>query len=340
MATRSGAPASARVEQPAGERLEVDVGVGLVLEHRGGPAVLAGLDELVVPVGALDEPDRSARAPRSWAPEPARRSCRASAASRAGSPAAPCRRTGRRGTPSSASSSRISSSTASRESSDSMSMCRCAPRSLARRSSGRRRSAASRWPRSGASGRSSGVSAETLTERFVRGSAPAASCSSWGRAGQEADGGGERVERLRAAARVALGLGLRDGRLAEQVDGARDAVAPQVAQHAERGPRVLADDEAVRHPLDAAWRPPRRARRGRPSCCPCASRPRSAAGACSTSPRKPVRWRARSSSERQAGTTSTKRNSAALSSASWEARSIARSSSALSGLRVGGGSAS
>src|SRR3954467_9464181 len=56
-------------------------------------------------------------------------------------------------------------------------------------------------------------------------------------------------------------------------------------------------------------------------------------GRSSTSPRKPVRWRARSSSDRHAGTTSTKRNSAALSSASEEARSIALSSSAFSGLR-------
>ena len=63
-------------------------------------------------------------------------------------------------------------------------------------------------------------------------------------------------------------------------------------------------------------------------------------GGVSTSPRKPVRWRARSSSERQAGTTSTKRNSAAFSSASCEASSIAFSSAALSGLRVAAGSAS
>src|SRR5688500_12337581 len=60
-------------------------------------------------------------------------------------------------------------------------------------------------------------------------------------------------------------------------------------------------------------------------------------GGVSTSPRKPVRWRARSSSERQAGTTSTKRNSAALSSASCDASSIALSSAALSGFRIPAG---
>src|SRR3954452_14325277 len=52
----------------------------------------------------------------------------------------------------------------------------------------------------------------------------------------------------------------------------------------------------------------------------------SGGGRSSTSSRKPVRWRARSSRSRQAGTTSTKRNSAARSSASCEASSIARSS--------------
>ena len=51
----------AGVEQPPRQRLEVAVAVGLVLEHRRRPAVLAGLDELVVPVGALDEPDGQRR---------------------------------------------------------------------------------------------------------------------------------------------------------------------------------------------------------------------------------------------------------------------------------------
>ena len=62
-------------------------------------------------------------------------------------------------------------------------------------------------------------------------------------------------------------------------------------------------------------------------------------GRSSTSSRKPLRWRARSSSERQAGTTSTKRNRAARISASCEARSIALSSIAFSGLRLAPGSA-
>ena len=160
---------------------------------------------------------------------------------------------------SSASSSSTSSSTASRESSDSMSMCRWAPRSRARRRRPRRRSAASRLPRSGASGRSSGVSAETLTDRFARGSGPAPSRSSCGRAGQSRVAAAMHVQRLRAAGGVALGLGLGDRHLAEQVDGARDAVLPQVAQHAERRLRVLPDDEAVRHVADAGGR--RRAER-------------------------------------------------------------------------------
>ena len=65
-----------------------------------------------------------------------------------------------------------------------MSMCRCAPCSRARRSSGRSRRAASSRPRSGASGRSSGVSADTFTHTFTRGSGPIESASSNGRSGQ------------------------------------------------------------------------------------------------------------------------------------------------------------
>ena len=109
-----------------------------------------------------------------------------------------------------------------------MSMCRCAPRSCARRSSGRSRSAASRLPRSGASGRSSGVNAETFTDRFARGSGPALSCSSCVARGPALGGAGDRVQRVRAAVGVALRLGLGHRRLAEQVDRRRDAVLPQV----------------------------------------------------------------------------------------------------------------
>ena len=216
-----------------------------------------------------------------------------------------------------------------------MSMCRWAPSSFARRSSGRRRSAASRLPRSGASGRSSGVSADTFTDRFARGSTPALSRSSCGRSGQRARGRHQRVERVGAAVGVALRLGLGDRRLAEQVDRRRHAVLQQVAQHAQRRLRVLADDEPVRHVLDAGrgGRAERRAARLRVAH---PHRHPDGGGGCSTSPRKPVRWRARSSRLRQAGTTSTNRNSAAFSSASAEARSIAFSSNAFSGFRVTG----
>ena len=134
---------------------------------------------------------------------------------------------------------------------------------------------------------------------------------------------GERLERLVAALGVALRLGLGDGRLAEQVDGARDAVLPQLAQRPERGLRALADDEAVRHVLDAGRRGRAERGRGPARVLPIRIATATGGGGVSTSPRKPVRWRARSSSERHAGTTSTKRNSAAFSSASCEASSIA-----------------
>ena len=47
------------------------------------------------------------------------------------------------------------------------------------------RRAASSRPTSGASGRSSGVSADTFTDRFTRGSRPSESASSTGRSGHD-----------------------------------------------------------------------------------------------------------------------------------------------------------
>ena len=61
----------------------------------------------------------------------------------------------------------------------------------------------------------------------------------------------EPVERLAAARGVAVGLGARDRRLAEQVDARGDAVLPQLLEHAGGLARRLADDEAVGHVLDA-----------------------------------------------------------------------------------------
>jgi hypothetical protein len=65
---------------------------------------------------------------------------------------------------------------------------------------------------------------------------------------------GQGVERLGAALRVAVGLGLRHGRLAEQIDRGGGAVAPQLAQDPERLAGRLAHDEAVRHVPHAARR--------------------------------------------------------------------------------------
>ena len=58
------------------------------------------------------------------------------------------------------------------------------------------RRAASSRPTSGASGRSSGVSADTFTDRFTRGSGPIESASSTGRSGQRRRRLGERLERV------------------------------------------------------------------------------------------------------------------------------------------------
>ena len=229
----------ARVEQPPRELLEVAVAVGLALEDRRVPAVLARLDHLVVPVGALHEPDDERRAAlRRRAPT--RGSGRAPPASRAGTPGARARPTGRRGTrPRRAARRRARAwSRASRATPCPRAGARPrrAPARAAAAAARRRR----RGPSSGASGRSAGVSAETLTDRFGCG-AP----------GPRRHRARQRLERLAAPLGVAVRLGGRHRRLAEQVDRREHAVVVEAAQRPERVLRRLADDEAVRHVPDA-----------------------------------------------------------------------------------------
>ena len=161
---------------------------------------------------------------------------------------------------SSASSSSTSSSTASRESSDSMSMCRWAP-SVARAAQEAAQAvggvALPALRRVGAQQRGEGGDLDGQVRARERAGAVALELRA--APGQLARRGGDDVQRLRAAGGVALRLGLRDRHLAQQVDGAGDAVLPQVAQDAERRLRVLPDDEAVRHVADAGGR--RRAER-------------------------------------------------------------------------------
>ena len=211
----------ARLEQAPRERLEVRVAVGLALEDRHAPAVLARLDDLVVPVGALDEPhDERLLARRRAAPSRARG--RASRASRAGRPAGRSRRSGRRANSGSASSSRTSSSTASRESSDSMSMCRCAPRrcgAAQQLAQARRGVAHAALGRLGAQQRRQRRDLDREVRARQRADARRARARGCGF--ERRVGGRERVERRGAARGVAVGLGGGDRRLAEQVDGGR-----------------------------------------------------------------------------------------------------------------------
>ena len=141
--------------------------------------------------------------------------------------------------------------TASRESMLSMSMCRCAPR-VARRAQQRSQALGRVEPPEVRS-----VGAQQRRQRgdlhgqvHARRRSARVGVEQRARIERRVDAG-ELVERGRAACRVAVGLGRGHRRLAEQVDGRGDAVAPQRAQHAARGVRGLADDEAVRHPLDA-----------------------------------------------------------------------------------------
>ncbi len=61
--------------------------------------------------------------------------------------------------------------------------------------------------------------------------------------------GGERAQRLLATGGIAVGLGLGDGRLPEQVDGRLDALLPQLGDRGERVLGVLPHDEALGHLL-------------------------------------------------------------------------------------------
>ena len=164
--------------------------------------------------------------------------------------------------------------------------CRCAGARRARsarRSRPRSRSAASRLPRSGASGRSSGVSAETFTERFARGSGPAESRSS---AGARA-----RPRRARRACRAPRRSARRSARPRPAVTVASPSRSTEAATpsfHSRAGRRSasfgrLADDEAVRHVLDAGGGGGARARRAPPRESPIRIATPSGGGGSSTS---------------------------------------------------------
>ncbi len=156
-------------------------------------------------------------------------------------------------------------------------MCRCAPSSRARRRS------AAQPDRGVALAEVRRVGAQQRRQRrhlhrevHARRRAGAVALEQGARGEGRVDGG-EVVECRGAAGGVAVGLGRGDGRLAEQVDGRRDAVLPQAAQNAVRLARRLADDEAVRHARARPRRTPHPGPRARRGSRPSASRCRSAA---------------------------------------------------------------
>ena len=143
-----------------------------------------------------------------------------------------------------------------------MSMCRCAPEAWAARSSGRRRRAASRWPRSGRVGAQHRRERRHLHAHVGPRQRPDPVGLEHRPLGPAAGGRGELLDRVQAALGVAIGLGLGDGGLAEQVHRAGHAALPQLAQRPEGGGGGLADDEAmgqVAHPAGG-----RRPQRGAP----------------------------------------------------------------------------
>ena len=159
-----------RVEQAARQLLEVAVAVGLLLEH-GRRASRAGAPP--PPRGPSTRPSRAAP-PAAGARLLARAHSRIRSRCAGESRRYACSTTPADGP--SANSSSSSSAKPARASSRARrpTPCRCGgARQLARPpSSGRSRRAASSRPSSGASGRISGVSADTFTDRFARGSGP------------------------------------------------------------------------------------------------------------------------------------------------------------------------
>ena len=276
--------------QPSSRRrvscLEVAVGLGLLLEHRRRPAVLARLHHLVVPVGALHEPHdqrrlrgRVDRGPLEHLLELLRRLAQVGlqhdARGRARR-AARARRAGRR----------PARMVASSVSTDSMSMCRWAPSSFARSSSGRIRRAASSRPTSGASGRSSGLSADTFTDTFTRGTGPSESLLQH-RPLRPARG------RRRPASPARRGSAPRSGRPRAAVTVASPSRSSETAapcSHRWRIGRSAARGVSPTMKRCAMWRTPAAAAApsaARPGlrAATCASPPRSAAGARPTSSR-------------------------------------------------------
>ena len=237
-------------EQRPGQRFEVAIALALVLKDRDRPSVLAGLDELVVPICALDEPDRQRRrALPGPGPLQDRRQVRGRLAQIGLQDDA-----GRRTVPELglaeqlqdelqdglAGVQRLHVDVEMRAAGVRGPQQRAQPGGGIALAAGRRVGPQQRGERRdldadvGARQRTAAVGLQRGARRPVPG------------------GGGDRVDRVQAAGGVAIGLGLGDGRLAEQVDRAGHRALPQPAQRRKRGPRALADDEAVGEMPDAA----------------------------------------------------------------------------------------
>ncbi len=241
--------ARARLEQYGRERLEVAVGLRLDLEDRRVPAVLPGLDDLVIPVRALDEADVSGSGPlvrRGPGEDPVEQ--RGGVAQvglqhePGGGPVAEL----------------LLGEQLEHEVGDRLARVEglhvdvqvCIELAGAAQQ-------AAQPHRGVALAEVRRVRAQQRRERrdlhrevHARRGTRAVALEQRARRQRGVDGG-EVVERRRAACRVAVGLVGGDRRLAEQVDRGGHAVLPEAAQHAVSVPRRLADDEAVRHPPHA-----------------------------------------------------------------------------------------
>ena len=241
---RAGRSRSLVLHQEPGTPLVARVGLPLLEEDRDGPAELPGVQDLVIPVGPLDQPDRDRR-PALAGPvgEGSQVRLGLGQVGLADDPdVGPVAELGldehgaedvegqvlvgvllhvdvddRR--PSSRAVRRIGRS-------------RCRTRSVV----------VSAWRAS-----NRGVRLVSLSERLARGIGPRSSRSIWGISGSRASGAARPRSRSRQVCRVHVGLGLADDRLAQQVGGEGEPLAAELEDGLEGLVRGRAGDEPVRH---------------------------------------------------------------------------------------------
>src|SRR5439155_1007602 len=228
-----------------GQGLEVAVAVGLDVEDRRRPAVLARLDDLVVPVGALDETHDERGGPRRRAGPIEETVEQLAAVAQVGLQDDPGARPGAELLLGEELADEFGDRLARVERLHVDVQVRVELGGEAQEAAQARGGVA--LAALGGVGAQQGSERADLDREVGAGEAAAGVLLEGGAGGQPRVDLGERAERVGAALRVAVGLGGGDGGLAEEVDRRRDAVVPEVAEHLLGAAWGLGDDEPVGH---------------------------------------------------------------------------------------------